>query len=162
MAIRNAGFGTLLRMKKKIDHINKRVVFGIVCFLIPGFTAIIIFGLRILIETIFDNCQVGWAVATILGGLISFVAPLLYFIHLKNNSPSKNNFWIFGLIEYLGIQSFAVVFFVTADSSCHGHTAQNGLEYIFTAWLSIPLILLFDYLLIKSTYTNRNKTTAVR
>jgi hypothetical protein len=36
------------------------------------------------------------------------------------------------------------MFFTNGQILCYGSGGQNGLEFIFTGWLSLPLLILFS------------------
>jgi len=135
----------------KFNFIKTTLIFAIVGLFIPGFTAIGLLGLQMLLGKIGIECSTAWTViwtTTIIAGLF---LPYLFYKHITKLTVDKlqslkSRLTIFNLIEYTFIQSSLTPLFTTGQTLCYGNGGQNGLELVFTAWLSLPILLMLSFI----------------
>ena len=136
----------------KFDFIKPTLFFAIIGLFIPGFTAIVILGLQMLLSYFGVECSKAWTViwsTTIIAGLI---LPFLFYRHVKHLTIDKLKslktlLIFFNVIEYILIQSSLVPLFTNGKALCYVSDGQNGLELVFTAWLALPILIMFSFIL---------------
>lgn len=141
--------------KKKYSFITPTLKFCIAGFFIPGFTAIAIVGLQMGIGLLGIECSKSWTVLWTLTTVGSVAAPFV-FVRLMNKrllegyNLTTDKLIIFNVIEYTFIQCTLSIFFTSGQTLCYGSGGQNGLEFAFTGWMSMPFLvvlsLVFDNL----------------
>ena len=57
----------------------------------------------------------------------------------------KTRLTFFNLFEYIFIQASLVPFFADAQTLCSVSDGQNGLEFVFTAWIALPFLIGLSY-----------------
>jgi hypothetical protein len=76
--------------------------------------------------------------------------PILFFRYLNGKSTVpyqkiKTNLILFNLFEYIFIQASLASLFSNGNTLCYGSGGQNGIEFAFTAWLALPILIIFSY-----------------
>ena len=135
----------------KFNFIKPTLIFCIIGFIIPGFTAILLFGIQILLSEIGLDCSDSWELIWLITSIGMVILPTLFIYNLKyksneNHQKLKIKLFFFNLFEYIFIQSTFVSFFTNGDILCNVSDGQNGLELVFTAWLALPILLVFSYI----------------
>jgi hypothetical protein len=134
----------------KFNFVKPTLIFAIVGLFIPGFTAIGLLGLHMLLSNIGIECPTAWTIiwtTTIITGLIS---PFLFYQHISRLTADKlqslnTRLTFFNLSEYIFIQSSLTPLFTSGQTLCYGKGGQNGLELAFTAWLALPIIITISF-----------------
>jgi hypothetical protein len=134
----------------KFNFIKPTIIFSIVGFFIPGFTAIGLLGLQMLLSKIGIECSTAWTIIwtiTTIGGLL---LPFLFYIHIITLAADKmqslkTRLTFFNLFEYIFIQSSLTPLFTSGRTLCYVTDGQNGLELVFTAWLALPILIAFSF-----------------
>ncbi|WPO77180.1 hypothetical protein [Flavobacterium sp. KACC 22761] len=88
-----------------------------------------------------------WALSWI--GMISLPVLMLKKLRSKETETSeklRTYLIFFNFFEYFFIQTALSIFFTTADILCYGSGGQNGIELVFTAWLALPILMIFSYI----------------
>jgi hypothetical protein len=138
---------------KEFNFIKPTLIFCLIGLFIPGFTAIIFFLFQSILFKIGVECDVYWKYLFILSGVISILLPIFFIKNLKKTIQNKENILtkltLFNFLEYVLIQAFFARFFTNEKIICYGSGGQNGMELIFTAWLSIPIIVAISFLINK-------------
>lgn len=135
---------------KKVDLLKPTLIFTVVGLFIPGFTAVGLFGLQMLLSSLGLECVNAWILLwtiTIVGGI---VLPILFYKYLKTlteikRAHLKTRLTFFNLFEYIFIQASLVPFFADAQTLCSVSDGQNGLEFVFTAWIALPFLIGLSY-----------------
>ena len=135
----------------KFNFIKPTLIFAIVGLFIPGFTAIGLLGLQMLLSKIGIECSSAWTIiwmTTIIAGLI---LPLLFYRHINRLTIDrlqslKTRLIFFNLLEYILIQSSLTPLFTNGQTLCYGSGGQNGLELVFTAWLALPILTIISFI----------------
>lgn len=144
MANRSAYFFTVQTLK-----------FCIAGFFIPGFTAFAFFGCQMLFTSLGIQCDTSWEVLWGITFVADFLVPSLFYISFKRKIQSgqdvkPTHVVIFNLITYISLQCSLASFFTDGYTLCNVIDGQNGLEFVFTAWLALPIMivisLIFDVL----------------
>lgn len=79
--------------------------------------------------------------------IISLVLPFLFIHNLKKTDrPTLTKLTLFNFIEYICLQASISALFTNAKTICYGSDGQNGIELIFTAWISLPILILLSFL----------------
>jgi len=144
----------------KFDFIKPTLIFVIVGLFIPGFTAIGLLALQMLLSNFGIECSTAWTIiwtTTILAGLI---LPFLFyryitFLAFEKLQSLKTRLTLFNLFEYVFIQSSLTPLFTNGRTLCYVSDGQNGLELVFTAWLALPIIIIFSFIF-KQTFKTTN------
>jgi hypothetical protein len=145
----------------KFNFTKPTLVFAIVGLFIPGFTAIGLLGLQLLLSNIGIECSKAWTIiwtTTIISGLI---LPLLFYRHITKLTVEKfqslkTRLTFFNLFEYIFIQSSLTPLFTSGQTLCNVSDGQNGLELVFTAWLALPILIIFSYIFNQTIKTTNN------
>jgi hypothetical protein len=147
----------------KFNFIKPTLIFAIVGLLIPGFTAVGLLGLQMLLSNFGIECSNAWTIIwaiTIIAGLI---LPFLFYRHLTRATSDKFQslkvkLTFFNLLEYVFIQSSLTPLFTNGRTLCYASDGQNGLELVFTAWLALPILLVFSFMF-NQTFKSTNFQT---
>ncbi len=149
----------------KFNFTKPTLIFAIVGLFIPGFTAIGLLGLQMLLSNFGIECSTAWTIiwtTTIIAGLI---LPCLFYRHITNLTVDKlqslkTRLTFFNLFEYFFIQSSLTPLFTSGQTLCYVTDGQNGLELVFTAWLALPILVTFSFIFnqtIKTTNINTHQ-----
>ena len=148
----------------KFNFIKPTLIFAIVGLFIPGFTAIGLLGLQMLLSNIGVECSSAWTIiwtTTIIAGLI---LPFLFYRHITRLTVDKlqslkTRLTFFNLIEYIFIQSSLTPLFTSGQTLCYVSDGQNGLELVFTAWLALPILVAFSFIFRQTFNQTKFETT---
>ncbi len=137
-----------MKIKQESSFLKPTKIFMIVGIFIPGFTAIGILGLQMLITLFGIECSKSWNVLWFITSIGSLISPLLFqrYITTTHDTVSRIKSWLtfFNIIEYLFIQATLGMFFTNGTTLCYVSDGQNGIEFGFTAWLALPFIYIFS------------------
>lgn len=144
-------------MNARISHIIlPTIIFMIVGMFIPGFTAIGLWAVQTFLTSMGIECILAWKSIWTLTILLGLLMPVLFFVRL--NKLNRNNIVVyvifFNLLEYIFIQSGLTPLFEDAKSLCYASDGQIGMSMGFTAWFSLPLLLIFGFVLAKKYSAN--------
>jgi hypothetical protein len=147
----------------KFDFRKPTLIFSIVGIFIPGFTAIGLLVLQMLLSNFGIECSTAWTIiwtTTIIAGLI---LPYLFYRHITvltvdKLQSLKTRLLFFNLFEYIFIQSSLTPLFTSGRTLCYVSDGQNGLSLIFTAWLALPILLTLSDIYNKTIKTASIKT----
>lgn len=148
----------------KFNFIKPTLIFAIVGLFIPGFTAIGLLGLQMLLSKFGIECSTAWTViwtTTIIAGLI---LPFLFYRHVTrftadNFQSLKTRLTFFNLLEYIFIQSSLTPLFTSGQTLCYGSGGQNGLELVLTAWLALPILITISFIFYQTFKQTKIETT---
>lgn len=137
--------------KMKFNFTKPTLNFAIVGLFIPGFTAIGLLGIQMLLSYFGIKCSTAWTIiwtTTIIAGLI---LPYLFYRHITKLTVDKlqslkTRLTFFNLLEYFFIQSSLTPLFTSGQTLCYVGDGQNGLELVFTAWLALPILIAFSFI----------------
>ena len=135
----------------KFNFLKSTLIFALVGLFIPGFTAIGLLGLQMLLSSFGVDCETAWTVIgsfTIFGAII---LPIVFIGHIRiinrdKRKSLKTKLILFNLFEYIFIQAGLATLFTNGHTLCYVGDGQNGLEFAFTAWLSVPILILLSYM----------------
>jgi hypothetical protein len=65
---------------------------------------------------------------------------------LNGHNLTIDRLLIFNIIEYSFIQCTLTILFTNGQTLCYRTDGQNGLEFVFTGWIAIPILIVFSYL----------------
>lgn len=87
------------------------------------------------------NCETYWKSIILIFSVLAIVSPMMYFKCLeKYRKPTQSNLLLFNIVEYISLQIGISPFFTTSNSICFGQS-DGGLIFVFTAWLSLPILI---------------------
>ncbi|ESU24141.1 hypothetical protein FLJC2902T_32030 [Flavobacterium limnosediminis JC2902] len=95
------------------------------------------------------ECSNSWKLIWYITWIGMLLLPLLFIKDLKSNKNQqslKTKLIFFNLLEYIFIQASLASFFTSGKTLCYVSDGQNGLELVFTAWLALPILLIFSYI----------------
>jgi len=132
------------------NFIKPTVIFAIVGLIIPGFTAIGLLGLQMLLSYIDVKCPTAWTIIWTTTSILGLILPFLFCRYITRLTVDKlqslkTRLTLFNLFEYIFIQSSLTPLFISEKILCNGNGGQNGLELAFTAWLALPILILFSF-----------------
>ena len=130
----------------KFNYIKPTLISCAVGIFIPGFTAILFFLFQTLTDKIGIACDTYWNFIWILTSIISITLPFYFIKNItKTKNPTLTKLTIFNFVEYMCIQVCLARFFTNSKTICYGSGGQNGMELIFTAWLSLPILVCLSF-----------------
>jgi hypothetical protein len=137
-------------MKYQYRYLKATMIFCLIGFFIPGFTAILLFGIQMLLTEVGIECANSWELIWIGTWIGMILLPILFFRYLDRKSKEtyqklKTNLILFNLFEYIFIQASLASLFTNGNTLCYGSGGQNGIEFAFTAWLALPILIIFSY-----------------
>ena len=143
------------------------LIFTIVGLVIPGFTAVGLLGIQMLLSQSGIECSSAWSIiwtTTIIAGLILPFAFYQYISVLttKKLQSIKVVLTLFNFFEYIFIQSSLTPLFTDGRTLCYATDGQNGLELAFTAWLALPILVIISLVFnqrFKTIYRQTHKLT---
>lgn len=123
--------------------------FCIAGFFIPGLTVIVVFGIQVGLGLLSVECTASWAITWTITTVGMIVAPIYFVRKLKKTlnegyEISINSLINFNLIEYVFIQSTLAALFSNPRTLCYLSDGQNGLEFVFTGWMAMPLLVMLS------------------
>ncbi|MFY0598579.1 MAG: hypothetical protein JXR03_02830 [Cyclobacteriaceae bacterium] len=134
---------------KRFKYINSTLKFSIAGFLLPALGAILFLGLQMGLSFLGIECSTAiktlWTITSL--GLV--ITPIV-FIHLitkklnAGDNLTSNELIIFNIIEYFFLQCSLASLFTTSNTLCYVTDGQNGLEFAFTGWMAIPVLIIFS------------------
>lgn len=132
------------------DFIKPTIIFAIVGFFIPGFTAIGLLGIQMLLSYIGIECSFAWLLIWVITTVVGLILPFLFYRYIKLLKAGEGHLLktiliVFNLLEYVCIQSSLTPLFTNGRTLCYGGGGENGLELCFTAWLSLPILIAFSF-----------------
>jgi hypothetical protein len=148
----------------KFDFIKPTLIFAIVGLFIPGFTAIGLLGLQMLLSKIGIECSTAWTVIWTTTTIAGLLLPFLFYRHITTLTADKmqslkTRLTFFNLFEYIFIQSSLTPLFTSGRTLCYVTDGQNGLELVFTAWLALPILIAFSFAFNQIFKQTKFKTT---
>ncbi|PVX45039.1 hypothetical protein C8C85_0802 [Flavobacterium sp. 103] len=137
-------------MKYQYRYLNATLIFCLIGFFIPGFTAILLLGIQMLLTEIGMECANSWKLIWTGTWIGMILLPILFFRYLNGKSTVpyqkiKTNLILFNLFEYIFIQASLASLFTNGNTLCYGSGGQNGIEFAFTALLALPILIIFSY-----------------
>lgn len=148
----------------KFNFIKPTLIFAIVGLFIPGFTAIGLLGLQMLISNIGIECSTAWSVIWATSIIAGLLLPFLFYRHIATLTVDKMlslrmRLTFFNLVEYVFIQSSLTPLFTSGRTLCYATDGQNGLELVFTAWLALPILIAFSFVFNQKFKQSKFETT---
>ena len=130
----------------KFKFLKPTLISCIIGIFIPGFTTILFFLFQTLTEKIGLNCITYWNSIWILTSLLAFTLPFFFINNIKKTkNPTLTKLTLFNFIEYLSLQACLARIFINAETLCYG-TGEDGVEFYFTGWLALPILLCLSFL----------------
>jgi len=132
--------------------------FCIAGIFIPGFTAFGLLGLQQGIQATGVSCTASWSLLwtlTIIGSLLAPFAfgRVLWIKWNKNPALLLKSLWlmkaltVFNILEYSFIQCSFAATMTSGETLCYGSSGQNGLEFVFTGWYALPVLVILSLVL---------------
>lgn len=137
-------------MKYQYRYLKATLIFCLIGFFIPGFTAILLLGIQMLLTEIGMECANSWKLIWTGTWIGMILLPILFFRYLNGKSTVpyqkiKTNLILFNLFEYTFLQASLASLLTNGNTLCYGSGGQNGIEFAFTAWLALPILIIFSY-----------------
>jgi len=135
----------------KFNFTKPTLIFAIVGLFIPGFTAIGLFGLQMLLSNFGIECSTAWTIIWTTTTIAGLILPYLFYRHITvlpvdKLQSLKTRLTFFNLFECFFIQSSLTPLFTSGRTLCYVTDGQNGLELVFTAWLALPILVIFSFI----------------
>jgi hypothetical protein len=133
-------------VSEKFDYLKPTGVFIKVGLFIPGFTAIVLLGIQMLLVSFGVECSHAWSFIWVFTTIGAIVFPIIFFKSTRKADSSRIKSWltVFNIIEYICIQGCLAQFMTDGNTLCYVGDGQNGIELVFTAWLALPIIYLIS------------------
>jgi hypothetical protein len=137
---------------KKYSFTSQTLKFCIAGFFIPGLTAIAIIGLQMGIALSGIECSVTWTLLWILTAIGMVIAPLLFIRRMNGRIAARQTlttreFTVFNVIQYTLVQATLASFFTSGYTLCYVSDGQNGMEFVLTGWMALPLLIVMSLFL---------------
>ncbi len=128
------------------NFVQSTLFFCIAGIFMPGFTAIGIFIIQLLLTTTGINCSVAWMVTWWIMAVGMVLLPLLFIRMLRRNPQQnqerlKTKHMFFNILEYTFLQAVLASFFTNSQTLCDRIDGQNGLVFALTGWMALPVLL---------------------
>jgi hypothetical protein len=152
--------------KIEFNFIKPTIIFSIIGIFIPGFTAIGLLGIQMLLSSGGIECTIAWKIIWTLTTIIGIALPIIFIKYIRNITVEKienlkSKLLIFNLIEYVAIQSSVGSLMSNSNTLCYGSGGQNGLELLLTAWLALPILvilsIIFNRIINQAETLSKNK-----
>lgn len=135
----------------KVDLIKPTLIFSIIGIFFPSLTAVGLLGIQELLSNLGHECSEAWKTIWTVTSIAGLILPLLFYRYLSlmtfNKLGSlKTALFFFNLLEYVFIQSSLTPIFTSGRTLCYVSDGQNGLELVFTAWLALPILIVFSFI----------------
>jgi len=135
----------------KLNLIQPTVIFSIVGLFFPSLTAIGLLGVQTLLSNLGIECAEAWKIIWKVTTITGLILPFLFYRLLTRVTFDKLRLvktWLFffNLFEYIFIQSSLTPLLTSGQTLCYVSDGQNGLELVFTAWLALPMLIVFSYI----------------
>ncbi len=136
--------------KLKINILESTLYFCIVGFFISGFTAILLFGIQLLLTQIGIECVIAMKIIYSISWFAMFITPILFIKKIISNKnidykKLRNKLLLFNVLEYFFIQISFGSLLTNSSTLCYGSGGQNGIEFAFSGWLALPILFFFSY-----------------
>lgn len=123
--------------------------FTLVGFVIPGFTAFGTLGLQFFFEYLSFSCEGFWTFIWAFVWIGALALPVFFDQYVFKNQNldraiAAKMLWAFNFFEYWLLQTALASFFTDGNTLCTVSDGQNGLEFVFTGWMSLPILLLLS------------------
>ncbi|KGO85749.1 hypothetical protein Q764_13955 [Flavobacterium suncheonense GH29-5 = DSM 17707] len=95
------------------------------------------------------ECSDSWKLIWCFTWIGMLLLPFLFIKNLKkikSQQSLKTKLILFNLLEYIFIQASLASLITDGKTLCYGSVGQNGLEFVFTGWLALPILLIFSYI----------------
>ncbi len=150
-------------MDVKFNFIKPTLIFSIVGIFIPGFTAILLVVIQMLLSNIGIECSSAWTFIWTTTSIAGLILPILLYIHITNLNKEKIKSLlikinIFNLLEYIFIQSSLTPLLTDGKTLCYVTDGQNGIELVFTAWVAIPVLIIISIIFNQKQKINYENT----
>ena len=140
----------VLKRIKPFSFVGKTGYFLIAGFFIPGFTAIILVGLQLLLTKLGVDCSFAYKIVFSISAINALAIPYLFIRYFARFDFTKvdmsKRLIIFNLAEYTFIQGGLALFFSNTNTLCYATDGQNGLEIVFFGWFALPILILLSWL----------------
>ena len=134
----------------KCNLVKSTLIFCVIGLVIPGFSAILLLGTQMLFTKIGIECSYAWRLIWLITWVGMIGLPILFANYLKKLDKDyqtlKNKLILFNLLEYIFIQASLASLFTSGNTLCYVSDGQNGLELVFTAWLALPILIIFSFI----------------
>lgn len=139
-----------MRKKGFKYFIKPTLRFSIAGLLIPGFTAILIVIPQMILTYLGLECSFSWIILWVISFIGLIALPISFLKRLRKAvvegyDLGTNSIVIFNLIEYTFIQCGFSIFFGSTETLC-GSDGQNGLQFVLTAWIGIPILISLSFI----------------
>ena len=95
------------------------------------------------------ECSLSWTIISSVMAVAAFILPYFFVRYFSKQNFRKVNMipkiYFFNILEYIFIQASLIPLFTNGQSLCYGSGGQNGLELVFTAELSLPILIFLSW-----------------
>lgn len=136
--------------RRKYNYLRPTLRFCIAGLFIPGFTLMPLLGVQMGVERLGLECARSWIVLWTLTAVGTVVAPVFFIRQINTSLEEGYNFTtykllVFNIVEYTLIQCTFATFFTSGATLCYVTDGQNGLAFVFTGWMAIPLLAMLSF-----------------
>lgn len=134
----------------RYKFIGPTISFSLIGIIISAFPAIILLGSESGLEKLGLDCIEAMSVIWHFAVCICVLLPVFFFFYLRRSERwfsdlgIKRRVIFFNSALYVCIPAALEPYFSTAHTLCYVSDGQNGLELVFSAWLSLPILLLIS------------------
>ncbi|WP_133531770.1 hypothetical protein [Flavobacterium dankookense] len=139
-----------VKSKITFDFVSRTLKFCAVGLFIPGFSAILLFGIQMALTKLGIECTDAWKLIWFITWVGMLLTPTFFIKYLKSENWRERRLLsrkliLFNSLEYIFIQASFGSLMSNSETLCYGSGGQNGLELGFSAWLSLPILLAFSF-----------------
>lgn len=96
------------------------------------------------------ECSISWIIIWMMSSIGAITVPI-FFVRKINRSQAadlglrSNDLIFFNLVEYTFLQGSLSILFSNAHTLCYVSDGQNGLQFVFTGWIALPVLILLSF-----------------
>lgn len=136
-------------MKYKLTESTLR--FSIVGFFIPGFTMMFVAIVQMMLAQLINDCEIAWNLIFVLTTIGAFIAPIVFGRQAiqwdLRTAHYQRKLFGYNLMEYTFLQVSIGWLYGNSYTLCNVTDGQNGLQFVFTAWMGIILLNVYSLML---------------
>ncbi|HTH57910.1 MAG TPA: hypothetical protein VL728_17805 [Cyclobacteriaceae bacterium] len=133
-------------MTKKVSYLAITLKFSIASFFLAVLPVFVALGFQLILTGLGADCNKAWTIIWTISWTGMIITPILFARRIRRRGlagfhlPSQA-VTFFNIIQYSFIQWSLASILTSGKTLCYVTDGQNGIEFIFTGWMAIPVLL---------------------